>query len=594
MADPQKLTPAAPPPVAAAPVPPAVVAPVATNMNAAALIPRKDPYTNTSDKIVAFQGAVDSGDKNTFIELSKDPDPVISSAAKEKVAVIQAHEPLAKHVASIDVSNAEGRIKLEQTYNTVNKRDEAKAKGWTTAADNPQVGQALFRYLLGDRDGAIMQITGGKVKAETKFDDNGNMLVVNTNELGQIDSVFDVKQKKLISRDEYAERGGGHELENTMYRKNMVENAKLYREKWLADTENYNKSLGALDLAGMKSAQMEELAKNFKDLTADQQIKVSSFASGTLGYKQAQNTMTQILNQAGTSAGQKLSMEDGKAVAAALGIMAGVKANYTEDGKFVVSGGETYDVNSMKQWLKSTNHSENMEKNYTQTSENLKRVYRQAAEGFDENGKPLNMTPAQQGEYVRKLAALDQYFSLAKERDDIYSKSRDRIPSFVALPTALPNIADQTSRLRLNALQGQYSGEQMKGFSAFAERMYKFEKEKNPNFIPEPGRYEAQWVKQPEYQELRDKYRQRTREILAEMPKITPSTTTASEVGGITANQQQGVKPVELANTVDTKPAEKPKGQGVKPPAKKASSGTAPPKFRIVTPDASSTSAPLR
>jgi hypothetical protein len=585
MADLQNPTAVAPP--VAAPVPVAPVAP----MNAGALIPKKNPYTTTSDKIVAFQDAVDSGNKNTFVELSKDPDPVISSAAKEKMAVIETHEPLAKHVASIDVSKPEGRIAIEQTFNTVNKRDEAKAKGWTTAADNPQVGQALFRYLLGDKDGAIMQITGGKVKAETKFDDNGNMLVVNTNELGQIDSVFDVKQKRLISRDEYADRGGSHELENTMYRKNMVENAKLYREKWLKDTEDYNKSLGALDLAAMKSSQMEELAKNFKDLTADQQMKVSSFASGTLGYKQAQNTMTQILNQAGTSAGQKLSMEDGKAVAAALGIMAGVKANYTEDGKFVVSGGETYDVNSMKQWLKSTNHSENMEKNYTQTSENLKRVYRQAAEGFDENGKPLNMTPAQQGEYVRKLAALDQYFSLAKERDDIYNKSRDRIPSFVALPTALPNIADQTSRLRLNALQGQYSGEQMKGFSAFADRMYKFEKEKNPNFIPEPGRYEAQWVKQPEYQEMRDKYRQRTREILAEMPKITPSTTTASEVGGITVNQQQGVKPVELPNTVDTKTAEKPKVKGVSPPAK---TSAPPPKFRIVTPGVSPTGVPSR
>jgi hypothetical protein len=569
------LTPEAPPPVAVVPVPPSSSGP----MNAAALIPPNSPYVKNADKVVAFQDAVDNADRNTFQQFAQDPNPVISSAAKEKLDVINKNTPLAQHIAQINTDTPEGRKALAQTYTTLNNREEAKAKGWATAADNPQVGQALFRYLMGDKDGAILQITGGKVKQETKFDDNGNMLVVNTNDLGQIDSVFDIKQNRLISRQEYAERGGSHALEDTLYRKNAVENAKLYREKWVKDTEDYNKSTGALDLAGMKSAQMEELAKNFKDLTPDQQKMVSSFTSGTLGYKQAQNTMTQILNQAGTSSGQKLSMEDGKAVAAAFGSMLGKVVNYSEDGKFIVSGGETYDVNSMKQWLKSTNHSDNMEKNYTQSSENLKRQLRQAAEGYDVNGKPLNMTPAQQQQYVQKLAALDQYFALAKERDDIYNKSKDRLPSFVALPTALPNIADQTSRLRLNALQGQYANDQMQGFYKFQDNMYKFEKSKNSNFIPEPGRYEAAWIQQPEYKKMREDYRQRTRDILAEMPQISPGST-ESNVGGITT-AQQNISKAELANTVQEQQpvARKP----VAPPPRNAPPPQAnQPRFRII------------
>jgi len=497
--------PATPPESASAPV-----IPVAQESAPPKVVQETPDYLNKkNDEANKFNAASDNLDINAFSQLTKSPDPLIAQAAKARMDVINKNSPLANHLVSIDPTSAQGKLEFVQTYKTLNNREEAQKKGWTTVADNPQIGNAMIQYLMGDKKGAVLSILGGNIKQSTEFDDQKKMLVVNTNELDEIDSVYDIAEKRMISREEYAARGGSRPLEKTLGRINDIENAKLYREKFAIDTENQNKSSAALAEAGNMSSQMQELAKNFKDLNPDQQQLLAGFTDATLGYKQSLNDLTSLLDQASKTHGEKLDAETGKAVAAALGKILGGLVTYGEDNTFKISGGESLSVTGMKQKLEQLSHTTNIEKAVNQKRADLARSMRLAAEKGDTDPETL-----------KKYAALDQYFTLAKDREALYGSIKDKSPSFIALPTDLSKIEDQASRMRLSGLQGEYAAAQMQGYITFRNQMLKEEKSRNSNFIPEPGRYEAAWVKQKEYAQIRDDFRQKTRDILAETPNI--------------------------------------------------------------------------
>lgn len=495
-----------------------------------------DYLNNKNEDVVKFNAANDNLDINSFSQLTKSQDPIVAQAAKAKMEVLNKNAPLANHLVNLDPQNPDDKLKLVQTYNTLNDRTEAQKKGWTTIADNPQIGSALVQFLMGDKQGAVKSILGGNMSQSTEFDDNGKMLVVNKNDLGQIGSVFDIAEKRMISREEYAARGGSMPLAETMYRVNQKENAKLYREKFATDTEDQNKSSAALVEAGNMSSQMKELAKNFKDLNPEQQQLLAGFTSGTLGYKENLNKLSSLLDSASKTKGEKFDAGTGNAVAAGLGKLLGMIVTYGEDNKFHTEAGESLSVQGMKQKLEQTNHSANMEKVVNQTKENLARQMRLAAEKGDTDPETL-----------KKYAALDQYFTLAKDRESLYGKAKDKAPAFIALPTDLSKIEDQASRMRLSALQGEYAAAQMAGYMDFKDQMLKEERKYNPNFIPEPGRYESAWVRNKEYARIRDEFRQQTKDILSETPTIgTNKTSNLNAL--INANESKAANaPVESA-----------------------------------------------
>jgi hypothetical protein len=132
------------------------------------------------------------------------------------------------------------------------------------------------------------------------------------------------------------------------------------------------------------------------------------------------------------------------------------------------------------------------------------------------------MDPDKKEEQIRRLQKMDRYFDLAGQREKIYADNKDNLPSFAQIPTSLPNITDQTSRLKLNAVQGEYAAAQVSAFNDWKNEELKKERAVNPNFVPEPGRYEAQWVKQTEFKRLEKDFRDQAKVILNEMPKVGP------------------------------------------------------------------------
>jgi hypothetical protein len=522
---------AMPPPIeASAAVEPPKVEPIKNGTATVGL-----SVTNDADR---FENAVNTGDSKAFMNLAvSSPDPKVREAANEKLKVINDNAPLAKAVANIDVTTPEGRVQIAQVYQTLNNREEAKAKGWTTIQDSPQVGTALLRYVMGDKTGALTQITGGNVKASTEYDDAGKMLIVNRNELGQIDSIFD-PSGKMISREEYAARGGSRELENTLYRKQQVLMQEENTKTFLKETGQQNKAAAALEVTAGISRDMADLAKDFTDLDAPTQALLAGFDKSVLNYSKNLSNTIGLLDSLSKSKTKDLSASQIKEIETGVGNAIGAVVKHQEGDKFTVDGKSGVSVSDLLQKTQQQSKSATVDRTVNQSKEELAKQIR------------IAQTSGAPAERITQLAKLERYFDLAGQREKIYAEHKENLPAFAQIPTTLPNITDQASRLKLNGVQGEYASAQVTAFNNWKTNELKKERAINPNFVPEPGRYEAQWVKQPEYKELETFYRDKARSILNEMPKLAKTVDVQQlTVGPITPAQ---------ANVNESKQAAKP------------------------------------
>lgn len=547
------VVPVAPPEVAVAPspvAPPSNVVPIKQNG-----LTVKTATVNDTD---VFESAVDSGDAKALYSLTTSIDPKVREAAKDKVAVIEKSDALVKALATINTNTPEGRIQIAQVYQTLNNRDEARAKGWTTIQDSPQVGTALLRFVMGDKIGALNQITGGAVKATTEYDDAGKMLIVNRNELGQIDSIFD-PDGKMISRQEYAARGGSRELENTLARKRQIQMQDANIKSYLESTDKTNKAVAALGVASSISREMSELAKDFVDLDPENSAMLASFNNATLNYENNRSNTIGLLDSIARSKNKDLSAGQVKDIITGVGNITGQVIKHEEGDKFTVGGKTGVSVNDLLQQTKQSSASAGIERSVNQSKENVANQIKiiQASK----------MDPDQKEAQIRRLQKMDRYFDLAGQREKKYAENKDNLPAFVQLPTSLPNITDQASRLKLNAVQGEYAAAQGFAFDKWKTEELKKELAVNPNFVPEPGRYEAQWVKQDEFKRLEKDFRDQARVILNEMPKVGPKVEAKElAVGPVSASQAQQNEPT--SNKAAVPPSEREKQFRVVPQGK--------------------------
>jgi hypothetical protein len=538
------VVPVAPPEVAVAPVgvaPPSNVVPIKQGG-----LTVKTATVNDAD---VFESAVDSGDTKALYSLTTSFDPRVSEAAKDKVAVIEKNAPLAQALTSIDTNTAQGRMEIAQVYQTLNNRDEARAKGWTTIQDNPQVGTALLRFVMGDKIGALNQITGGAVKAETEYDDAGKMLIVNRNELGQIDSIFD-PDGKMISRQEYAARGGSRDLDKTLARKKQLLELETNTKTYLETTGKQNKAVAALGAASTYSRDMAELSKDFVDLDPETSAMLASFNNSTLNYENNRSNTIGLLDSLARSKTKDLSAGQIKDIITGVGNITGQVIKHEEGDKFSVGGKTGVSVNDLLQQTKQSSTSAGIERSVNQSKENVANQIRIV--------QASKLDPNQKEAQIRRLQKMDRYFDLAGQREKIYAENKENLPAFAQIPTSLPNITDQASRLKLNAIQGEYAAAQVSAFNDWKSEELKKERAVNPNFVPEPGRYEAQWVKQSEFKRLEKEFRDQARGILNEMPKVGPKVETGElAVGPVSAPQATQNEPA--ANKAAVPPSERSK-----------------------------------
>jgi len=109
---------------------------------------------------------------------------------------------------------------------TDGERNIAAAKALRNVSQEPLYGQALIAFMMGQKETAFNLATGGALKTTTEYaKDNGNIIKVVVNALGQAQSYFDVEQNRVLTPEEYSKRGGSvSDIDNTFAMKSAEEN----------------------------------------------------------------------------------------------------------------------------------------------------------------------------------------------------------------------------------------------------------------------------------------------------------------------------------------------------------------------------------
>ena len=369
----------------------------------------------------------------------------------------------------------EGRIQIGKQFETI--------------ADHPQWGTALIAYILGDKKSAYLQVTGGNIKTSISYDNNGNQIEEKTNELGEPVSYYDRKEKRMLTREEYAKRVGGISAwENTLKGKTEQETRKLSNEAFVKDNEAAN--VWHQIFNGQKQLHQENLdflTKVKTDIPAPLYNKIVGSVSQSLGQANASSNGKSVLNQINDSVGRNQDVTVTDKNTAILGVPIGTVLKVS--GDHLVSKDNKYSVNINK--LKSQTDSENINREATQSASKTMASIAEA--------ERLGQLKGSDAQKLRRVIENSQ--TMGREiavATDKYGK-----PAFVSLPTSASFI-DKQAQVMAQSLQALQNADQMDQYIKY--RNNALQGYKDTNTVPLPGEIGTNYLKQAEPQAIRNHY----------------------------------------------------------------------------------------
>jgi hypothetical protein len=372
---------------------------------------------------------------------------------------------------------------------------------WKSTIDNPRWGTALVKYLMGDKEGAAKQVTGGDTKETQVYDLNGNPLLKRTNALGETLGVIDLKTGKEILPAEYSNRNIGITTYGETLGSTVAQTETKARSTTLAENEKRNNAWDAkmpalnsywseinnnLKLIQSKKADLPPAA--YADLMKYVTQSQSSGASKTRG----DSLLNQYTLGAGSSAGTQISAE----VAAQMGFKGGP---LTVDGKggFTDSKGVHHNAGELRQNNNSSSSQEESNKAFQETLSSVMESLR--LKGMDESTQNI---------FKRTL---ELAHNVGRDTNELVGSVGT--PLFLSMPSAF-GVTDKYAQGRAQALQGMFTAEAMSAFKIYSDHI----KSTMPRGqVPAQNEIEANFVKQPIYQAIKDKFAPQIQQILREV-----------------------------------------------------------------------------
>ena len=444
-----------------------------------------------------YEVAVANRDPNALVSLAKEtvgtPLSQISLYAADSInKKAQEFDALTSKIAQAGgAGTPEGRMAVADT--------------WKTVKDNPQWGDALLRYVLGDKQGAARMITGGDITTRITFDKYGKQIKEQINALGEKVDVVDLETGKPIGMADYAKRGGGLPTwENTLGNLLEKENLKTNITKLNENVEKNNAWSAKTAALTPKYSELGDIFASLKnkDISPDALAKVFQFANQSMGATAAQSNNKSILNQWNQGVGFRTGEQVSKSVASQFGLPAGT---WTFNGKGGVTNekGETKSFSELEQAQNTNNVSQENTKNFNQTQADLLKYL-----------KTSKLNDADQTQLMR---ALELSRDIGREQLELVAKHGT--PTFLTLPSAF-NLEDQYSRGRVQALQGASNAEVMDAFTKFYNKAIQ---NYGPGQAPKPNEIENAFTNSDEYKNIQAKYLGITKDILSEPRKFQSS-----------------------------------------------------------------------
>lgn len=427
-----------------------------------------------------YDKAVENRDVGALKQAAKDNiDNPASGAFLRAAKIIERNQQEFQNlVAPIDqkggTATPEGRLQIVSQFETT--------------ADRPQWGTALLKYVMGDKAGAVKQITGGDIKTKITYDNDGNQIEEKFNELGEPLSYFDRNNNKFISKEEYAKRAGGiSSWANTLYgqteakrrEQNLATSQKesAQTNHWLAMTQNH---------FGLARQSMDILNKMKSDLPPELYNKIIESTTSSVGTATSKSKSESILKQLSEAASQGDGFKLSDTLAGELG---GRGKILQIKGDRVVSTDGTFNesISSLRNRQSTESMNAEATNNAAKTRDSIMAAVRL--------GK-LDETAANQ-----LLFVIDASQRIGKETADAIEKFGR--PSFIS-PPSTSSIVDKQSQMMAQSLQLMHNAEQMMVYKNYRDKAMQGYQQVNQ--LPTAGEIDAAYTRTPGFRELQGAY----------------------------------------------------------------------------------------
>jgi hypothetical protein len=491
------------------------VSPEAASYDATVLAPKYDAAVESRDVPSLIQSAKDNIDtpaSGLFLRAAK----IIDKNQKEFQSL----------TAPIDqkggTQTPDGRMEI--------------VKQFETTADRPMWGTALLKYVMGDKAGAVKQITGGDITTKITYDNGGNQIEEKVNELGEPVSYFDRKSGRMLTKEEYANRVGGiSSWSNTLYGLTEAERRKQNLATEQNETAQTNYWTGLTQShAGLWKQIHGTLNQMKSDLPSNLYNQIIETTSSSAGQASSRSKSDAILNQLNDAASRGEGTKLSDTVAAELG---GRGKILQIKGDRVVSTDGSFNESINKLRQKQSTESQNAEatSNAQKTRESILEAKRLG-----------QLTDAQANQLKFVLDASQRIGKETMEAVDKFGK-----PSFISLPST-SSMVDKQAQFMAQALQGMHNAEQMMVYKNYRDDALQGYRQANQ--LPSPGEIAAQYSKTGGFKDLQDFY--------------------SNEIGNV-LSKSYSAKPEQQAKTA------KPAAQGGAAPQQKGEAAPAPVPFGV-------------
>lgn len=425
------------------------------------------------------------------------------------------------------------------------------ANVFQTVADNPKWGTALIKYALGDKMGAVKQVTGGDITKKISYDNNGNQIEETHNALGEALSYFDPQLKRNISKEEYAQRVGGiSSWENTLKGKTealtRAESSKLFVKEEEQANNWYQLLQGQKPLLQENYNVLEKFKTDLDPKLYNQIVGSISQSLGQASSRSASKTALGQLTDALTR-GESVKIDD--RIASALRLNPKLIGTSLEvKGDQLVSKDNSFSANVSK--LKSLQETDTTG---DESTKNAAQTMASIAEA--ERLKKINPVAAQQlRRVIENSQQMGRELSAATEK---FGK-----PSFISLPTSA-SFVDKQAQTLAQTLTGLQNADQMENYIKY--RRNAVEGHTRTNTVPLPGQIGTNYTLQPLSKEIRKFYAD-------EIAKVMNREFTARRTPSDTAIDVKFPEPTAPAGPV-APPQSKPKAKPSLADLKKAAGG---------------------
>lgn len=376
-------------------------------------LPVTEQPNQVDDVSAKYDSAVANRDPVAMMDVAKQSygTPLSTVALKNADLMYKTSKQFNELVNPIEklggIATPEGRIEL------TNK--------WKSVKNNPQWGDALLMFALGDKQGASNMITGGEVKTRITYDRAGRQLQEQYNALGQIVDVTDMTEQRKLDPREYGQRGGGlRQWENSLGyvvdKKQIEENTKSLIEN--NKTNDYWKL--TIDSLTPKADQALSLSKSIKDLPSDVQAEIYKASSRGQQASSAASTSKSLLQQINQDASFRTDREFNAEFGSKIGLGADpVKWEAASKTFRNLRTNQTKSLGELEQQQNSSNVSSELNNSFTQSQNDLAK--------FLKTSKLSNGQQEQVLLYNKLLNEMNQEMTMAEMK---YGK-----PAFLTRPS---------------------------------------------------------------------------------------------------------------------------------------------------------------